>query len=181
MLRYARAAKPCPGCGALKVLAFYDTQRRPACAGCTGNPPVYGCAVCRREDSQWGTRCAPCVSAERATALLSQPDGGIHPQLQPVYDALLAGPRPQTTLYWFDRSTGPDLLKSMARGQVEISHATFEALPTNKTNNYLRDLLAALGVLPPFHAELERVTPWLDELIAALPKDQGDIIRRYAR
>lgn len=181
MLRFARAAKPCPGCGDSKVLAFYDEQRQPACAGCTGNPAVYACQACGREDSQWGRRCAPCVLAERATALLSQPEGGIHPQLQPVYDALLAGPRPQTALYWFDRSAGPDLLRSMARGEVEISHTTFEALPTNKTNTYLRDLLAELGVLAPFHAELERVTPWLDELITAFPKEQGDIIARYAR
>lgn len=123
-------------------------QRRPACAGCTGNPALYACETCGREDSQWGRSCAPCVLTERATTLLAQPGGGIHPQLQPVYDALLAGPRPQTTLCWFDRSTGPDLLRSMARGDLEISHATFQAMPTNKTNTYLRDLLAALGVLP---------------------------------
>lgn len=181
ILRYARDPKACPGCGRAKVLAFYDDQRRPACAECTGNPAVYACDACGREDSQWGRRCAPCVLAERATTLLSQPGGGIHPQLQPVYDALLDGPRPQTTLYWFDRSTGPDLLRSMARGEVEISHATFATMPTNKTNNYLRDLLAAVGVLPKFHAELERVNPWLDDLISALPKEQGDIIARYAR
>jgi hypothetical protein len=181
MLRFARAARTCPGCGAVKVLAFYDTRRRPACAGCTGNPAVYGCGTCGREDSQWGRRCAPCVLAERATMLLSRPDGGIHPQLQPVYDALLAGPRPQTTLYWFDRSAGPDILRSMARGDIAISHTTFEAMPTNKTNTYLRDLLAAIGVLPTFHAELERVTPWLSDLVTSLPKDHGDIIARYAR
>jgi len=180
-LRFARAPQTCPGCGGSKVLAFYDTQRRPACAGCTGNPAVYGCDTCGREDSHWGRRCAPCVLAERATTLLSRPDGGVHPQLQPVYDALLAGPRPQTTLYWFDRSLGPDILRSMARGDLEISHATFEAMPTNRTNSYLRDLLAALGVLPTFHAELERVTPWLSDLLASLPKDHGDIIARYAR
>ena len=28
-LRFARDPKPCPGCGATKVLAFYDAQRRP--------------------------------------------------------------------------------------------------------------------------------------------------------
>ena len=61
------------------------------------------------------------------------------------------------------------------------SRAAFEAMPTNKTNTYLRDLLAALGVLAPFHAELERVGPWLDDLIPALPTAQGDIIARYAR
>ena len=181
MLRFARAAKACPGCGQVKVLAFYDEQRRPACAACTGNPAVYGCRACGREDSQWGRLCGSCALAERATTLLSRPGGGIHPQLQPVYDALLAGPRPQTTMYWFTRSTGPKLLEAMARGEAQISHATFEALPANKSNNYLRDLLTALGVLPPFHAELERVNPWLRDLLVGLPPEHADPIERFAR
>jgi hypothetical protein len=180
-LRFARDPKLCPGCGATKVLAFYDTQRRPACAGCTGNRAVYACDQCGREDSQWGRRCAPCVLTERVTALLSQPGAGIHPRLQPVFDVLISGPRPQTTLYWFDRSTGPATLAAMARGEVEISHAAFEAMPVNKTNTYLRDLLAAVGVLPPFHAELERVTPWLNDILAALPAEQADILTRFTR
>lgn len=181
MQRYARAAKPCPGCGQVRVLAFYDSQRRPACARCTGNDPVYACTACGREDSQWGRRCAPCVLAERAAALLASPEGGIHPRLRPVYDVLLAGPRPQTTLYWFTRSTGPAILSAMARGELAISHATFEAMPVNKTNNYLRDLLVAVGVLPPFHAELERVTPWLRELQEGLPPGQAEVLSRFAR
>jgi hypothetical protein len=162
-------------------LAFYDTQRRPACAGCTGNRAVYACDECGREDSQWGRRCAPCVLTERLTALLSVPGAGIHPRLQPLFDVLICGPRPQTTLYWFDRSTGPATLAAMARGEVEISHAAFEAMPLNQTNTYLRDLLAAVGVLPPFHAELERVTRWLNTLLTALPGDQADLLTRFAR
>jgi len=69
----------------------------------------------------------------------------------------------------------------MACGEVEISHASFEAMPVNKTNSYLRDLLAAVGVLPPFHAELERVTPWLNEMLASLPADQAEALGRFAR
>lgn len=181
MQRFARDAKPCPGCDQLKVLAFYDHQRRPACAGCTGNPPVYACQRCGREDSQWGRLCGPCALADRATALLSQPDGGIHPQLQPVYETLLAGPRPQTTLYWFTRSEGPAILARMARGELAISHATFDELPLNKTNNYLRDLLTAVGVLPPFHPKLARVARWLDELVTQRPPEQAEVLKRFGR
>jgi hypothetical protein len=180
-LRFACDPKPCPGCGVTKVLAFYDAERRPACAGCTGNHPVYACDQCGREDSHWGRRCAPCVLTERLTALLSQPGAGIHPRLQPIFDVLICGPRPQTTLYWLDRSTGPATLAAMARGEVEISHAAFQAMPVNKTNTYLRDLLAAVGVLPPFHAEFERITPRLNELLAALPAEQADLLTRFAR
>ena len=181
VLRFARGAKACPGCGGIKVLAFYDTQRRPACATCTGNKARYACVRCGREDSPHGRRCGLCVLEQRAAELLADPSGRIHPQLQPVFDTLMAGPRPQTTLYWLNRSTGPAILTAMAQGEIEISHAAFEAMASNKTNNYLRDLLVAVGVLPPYHAELERVTPWLRDLLANLPKDQGDTLGRFAR
>lgn len=181
VLRFGRSATTCPGCGGIKVLAFYDEHRRPACATCTGNKAYYACVKCGREDSPHGRKCAPCVLAERATELLTDPTGRIHPQLQPVFDTLLAGPRPQTTLYWFNRSSGPAILRAMAHGEIEITHAAFESMPSNKTNNYLQDLLVAVGVLPPFHAELERVTPWLNDILAAMPKEQGDVLERFAR
>src|ERR1035437_6945630 len=73
------------------------------------------------------------------------------------------------------------ILRAMAQGQVEISHATFAAMPTNRTNTYLRDFLAAVGCLPPYDAELERVTPWLNDILATLPKDHADIIARFTR
>ena len=50
----------------------------------------------------------------------------------------------------------------MARGDIEISHAAFDELASNKAVTYLRDLLVALAVLPAYHAKLERVSPWLD-------------------
>src|SRR5690606_36603350 len=110
---------------------------------------------------------------EKTTVLLSGPDSGIHPRLRPVYDALICGPRPQTTLYWFTRSTGPATLGAMARGELDISHATFEAMPASRTNSYRRDLLTATGFLPPFHAGLERVSTWLGELLSTMPAGQS--------
>lgn len=129
-LRFRRRPGACPGCGETKVLAFYNPQRRPACAACTGHKPVYGCAECGREDNSFGTKCGHCTLTERLTALLSDPAGGIHPRLQPVFDTLNNGPRSQTTLYWLTRnSSRPDILQSMARGELDISHAAFEQLP----------------------------------------------------
>lgn len=69
----------------------------------------------------------------------------------------------------------------MARGETAISHASFEELPSDKSHNYLRDLLAALGVLPPYEDRIERMTPWLRDLLATLPKRDADIVERFAR
>ncbi|PZS25287.1 MAG: hypothetical protein DLM59_20535, partial [Pseudonocardiales bacterium] len=182
MLRFRRSPGTCPGCDGAKVLAFYDPQRRPACAACTGNKPAYGCAECGREDSPFGTKCGPCTLTDRLTALLSDPAGGIHPRLQPVFDTLNTGRRSQTTLYWLTRKSGrPDVLRSMARGELDISHAAFEQLPATRAVGYLRDLLAALDVIPPYQPELERVTPWLRELLTGLPKEHAELIDRFAR
>src|SRR5665647_2665533 len=62
-------------------------------------------------------------------------------------DALVGAPRPRTTLFWFTCSTGPAILAAMARGEIEITHAAFETMASDKTVNYLRDLLVAVGVL----------------------------------
>jgi hypothetical protein len=181
VVRFGRAPKTCPGCLETKVLAFYNRDGVAACAACTGADPVYGCVDCGREDSPFGTRCAPCVLAERAAALLAGPDGRIHPQLQPVFDGLMAARRPQTVIYWLTRSTGPGILRAMALGDIEISHAAFDTLPANKATRYVHELLAALGVLSPFNGRLEQITPWLADTVRALPADQADIIIRFAR
>jgi len=180
-LRFLRNPGPCPGCGVVKVLAWYDPHRRPACATCTGNPPPYACRRCGREDSSWGLLCAPCTLSDRLTDLMSTPDGtGIHPRLQPVFDTLLTSPRPQSTLFWMTRrQVGPGILRAMATGELPISHEAFTHLPVTRATSYLRDLLVACGVLEPFNAELARVAPWLTLYLADLPTQVADPLRRY--
>lgn len=144
--------------------------------------PTYSCRQCGREDNCYGRNCGPCTLTERATELLTDPDTGqIHQQLQPIFNALMNVDRPQTTLYWFRRSEGPRILHRMATGELQISHETFEQLPSNKTTNYLRDFLTALGVLPHYEARIERMLPWLEDLLDTIPKSDADIVRRFAQ
>ena len=163
------------------MLAFYDTDRRPACANCTGNPPVYACRSCGREDSPHGRRCAPCVLAERVTTLLADSRGAVHPQLQPVFDALMAARRPQSVIYWLSHSTGPAILSAMARGDLAISHGAFDELAPSGATDHVRDLLVALDALPAYHPPIERVVAWLDDILAGLPTDHADLIAPFAR
>lgn len=179
--RFRRNPQPCPGCGQVKVLAFYDTRRRPSCAACTANTAVYACAECGREDSPFGTRCGVCELRRRLTDLLADPTGVIHPQLQPLFDLLMAGPRPRTTIGWLIRpGARPDILHAMARHQMPISHTAFADLPCNRGVNYVRDLLVAAGVLPVYDAPVERITPWLRSILNSLPKPDAELISRYA-
>lgn len=119
---------------------------------------------------------------ERAAARLADDTGHVHPRLQSLYDALLAARRPQTVLYWFNRrSQGLDILEAMARGEIDISHEAFEQLPSNKAVNYIRDLLVTTGVLPAYHGPIERITPWLADILTDLPHPEADIVRRFPR
>lgn len=109
--------------------------------------------------------------------------GRIHAQLQPLFDAMVSSPRPQTAIYWLARppGDGPALLREMVAGRAAIAHETFQALPMNPTRNYLRDLLAAVGVLPPYEPRIERIGPWVDNLIRDLSEVHQHTIMQFAR
>ncbi|MFI9538341.1 hypothetical protein ACIG56_34560 [Nocardia fusca] len=164
------------------MLAFYDSQRRPACAGCTGNRPVFACPRCGREDNPYGRFCGPCTLRERATELLADHSNTVHPRLQPLFDAWMSGNRSQTTLIWLGKpSSSTDILRAMALGELPISHAAFDDLPCNRRVNYIRDLLAATGVIEPYQPLITRTTHWLNDILAQLPKHHVEVIRPFAQ
>jgi hypothetical protein len=69
----------------------------------------------------------------------------------------------------------------MARGELEISHAAFDEIPDHRAARYLRDLLAGVGVLPPYHPGPERISPWLRGILCSAPKHHAALINRFAR
>lgn len=185
--RRRRAYHPgvCPGCDQRRPLAYRDADGNETCAACAGAESVFACNQCGREDHPYGgRRCARCILAERLTVLLTDPSTGqVHQRLRPVLDELVAGHRPQTTIYWLLRKPGhgPALLRQMATGQAAISHETFTSLPMDKARNYLRDLLTAVGVLPPFEPRIERIEPWLAQLVQPLTPDDARAVEQFAR
>jgi len=173
----------CPGCAQHRPLAF----RRGTdllCAGCAGVPSPFACTQCGREDHPYGSRrCARCILRERLTELLTDPSTGtVHVRLGPVFDELTSSQRPPTGIWWLRKKpgTGPALLAQMARGQIPIAHATFADLPQDRAHDWLRDLLAATGVLAPWEPRIERMTPWLNTVLVGLPDDHADVVRRFA-
>lgn len=154
------------------------------CASCAGVSSIFACDQCGSEDHPYGAkRCARCILRERLTELLTDPTTTkIHAKLQPVLDELVSSERPQTGIWWLRKrpGVGPRLLGQMARGEIEISHDTFRALPSDRAHDYLRSLLAAVGALPPFEIHIERMLPWIEDITADLPPVQNDLIRRFS-
>lgn len=181
-MRVRRDPKTCPGCERTKVIAFLDAEGQPRCATCAGVPAKYACPGCGSEEQMYGRFCGPCTLRERVTVLLTDPTGQIHPELKPAFDALVNVERAQTVLWWLHHSKGgPDLLRRMAQGEVAITHEAFAALPATRPVNYIRDLLVAVGSLPAYDAQLERMVPWLETIVARLPAEQAEVLQRYAK
>jgi hypothetical protein len=168
-------------------------QRRPlvyldddlvVCAGCAEVPSPFACRACGSEEHPYGgSRCGRCILRERLGALLTDPSTSqVHARLQPVFEALVNADRPQTGIYWLRREpgVGPRLLEQMARGEIDIDHAAFAAFPSDRPHNYLRELLAAVGVLPAYEPRIDRIERWLDLKLAALPAEHSDLVRRFA-
>lgn len=146
---------------------------------------MFACAGCGREDHPYGgNHCARCVLVERLTSLLTDPTTGtIHERLRPLYDELVTARRPQSVITWLQKppATGVKLLGLMARSELPISHDTFRGLPADRSHNYLRDLLASTGVLPPYHPPIEQIERWLDTTLQPLDDEDKGLVGRYAR
>ena len=173
----------CPGCHVVRPLAWRRGETV-VCASCAGVESIFGCRECGREDHPYGhNRCARCFLRERLSDLLADPTTGqIHRQLRPVFDELVNSERPQTGLWWLRKKPGigPQLLGQMACGAVDISHDTFRTLPSDRAHDYLRSLLVAVGVLEPFDIRIERMLPWIEDIVAELPAEDAALIRRFA-
>jgi len=167
----------------VRPLAYLDNERV-VCASCAGAVSIFACRQCGREDNLYGaTRCARCILRERLTALLTDPaTGQVHVRLRAVLDELVGSDRPQAGIWWLRKQPGigPRLLAQMAAGQIEISHDTFRALPSDRAHDYLRTLLTAVGVLAPFEIRIERMLPFLDGVVVELPAEQAALVRRFA-
>jgi hypothetical protein len=176
----------CPTCHQLRPLAYPGPDGATTiCAGCAGLPSIFACVECGREDHPYSyTRCARCWLRKHLTAILTNPrTGQLHPELVPVFDALLAGKRPQTTLTWLTKpgSVAAEVLHQFASGVLPISHDTFRhQLPQGRRYDYIRTLLTSTGVLPPVNVAIERITPWLARLVADQPAHHAEVINRYA-
>lgn len=153
------------------------------CAACANAESVFACRRCGSESNPYGTGrvCARCVLDDKLTVVMTNPaTGKVNPGLRPVFNALLAASRPQSTIEWLSRQPGhgPKLLRLVATGELPTTHATFDDYPSKAANN-LRDLFVSCGVLPPYQPQITRATVWLNRQLVAMPDHQRRVLSRY--
>lgn len=139
------------------------------CRDCAGITRDFACARCGVEAlPHLGGRCAACVLDERLRQLLDDGTGRIRPELQPLATLLADTGNVENTLRWTRRPNGSTLLRELASGELELSHAALNTRGQGQTTTYVRGLLVAAGVLPDEDPVLVHFERWLTRRLAGL-------------
>jgi hypothetical protein len=82
---------------------------------------------------------------------------------------------------WLQTTASSQLLGRLAASGEPISHATLDALPAGHDECYVRALLVRTNVLPPRQESLDRISPWLDRLLAERPPRHVQLLQPYVQ
>lgn len=171
---------PCGACGTTRVLTGTSSGGTPICGPCVGERD-YACTGCGRPGYLYAHQhCRWCVLAERVGDLLAGPDGHLADQLVPLHDALTDTDRPESMLGWLRRNASARLLAELARRPEPLSHTLLDRLPPGPRLHYIRQVLILAGVLEARDDYLDRVGPWLRDLLAELPAHHRPILQPFA-
>lgn len=176
------APSACPLCGhSQPLIAINQDGGTRICGPCAGYTFKSSCTPCgTTADPYEQDRCARCAMIERVRDLLADSDGEIPPALRKLAETFESIDNPRSVIKWLSHSAGARLLASLATGETEMTHAALDALPQSKPLHHLRHMLVHAGVLPGRSEYLERIIPWLDQLLADQPADDSNLIRAYA-
>lgn len=171
----------CARCGRTRALIGLDQAGALTCGTCSGATTDYLCQECGQPGRPYARgRCDRCVLTSRLRDLLANPDGVVSQQLQPVVEALSATDRPRTLIRWLLRAPAK-LLSELAAKDQPLSHELLDDLPQTHALHYARRILVHASVLPTRNEYLERVEPWLEQLLADQPAHRAKLIDPYAR
>lgn len=151
------------------------------CGPCSGTDIDFECRRCGYPGDIYADRsCARCVAKDRVHDLLSDADGTMHPQLQPLAEQLGAAQSPHAVIAWTRRSDSARMLAGLAAQNQEITHDLFDDLPQGWRTLYIRELLVAADILPKRQENFARLSLWLRDALTDLPPHHARIIRPFA-
>ena len=96
-----------------------------------------------------------------------------------MLEALTAVTKPATVVKWLGTCRSARLLGRLARTGNPITHDMLDDLPQTQALHYVREVLVSSGVLPARNEHLERLAPWLENLLAGKPAHHARLIRPF--
>lgn len=122
--------------------------------------------------------------AAKLATVLTHADRGIAEQIKPLFDVFDRVRNPAATMQWLhDGRGGARLLGELAeRAHHEpITHELLDRSPQSYALHRTRALLVHAGILPERDDELlNRIEPWLDNLLTQQPAHHASLIRPFA-
>lgn len=120
---------------------------------------------------------------QRLEKILTHPDHGIAEQLAPLTDAYQQVRNPDWVMQWLNTPRpGTVLLRELAiRAHSEpVTHDLLDSYPQTYPLHRLRDLFVHSGILPARAELLERIQPWLDQVLSDRPPHHATLVRPFA-
>ncbi|MGI5243336.1 hypothetical protein [Dactylosporangium sp. CA-139066] len=180
--RIRRTPRPCPNCHEPRVLIGLDTTGTRICADCADLDYDYTCRRCGTSGTFPIHRtCYRCLAAVRVQDLLTV-NGTLSQPLQRVADALLAAGTGEAVWRWLapDHPTAA-LVTAIRDADAPITHDLLDTLTQRQALHRLRAVLVQHDVLPARVEHLERIEPWLERHLTALPAAHAHLVRTWAR
>jgi len=170
----------CTECGVDRMLPGRSPSGASTCRDCAGIRTNLVCTQCGREAERFRHgACATCALTEDLQSLLRPNDD---PGLWRLVHALAAAERPESVLAYMRGAKAKELLLSLGRRELPLTHDAFDALPRSTAAEHLRALLVHHDVLPRRGDDsIARFKSWLALRLAELPDDgTRSSIQQYA-
>ena len=177
--RAMRYPSDCAECGEKAVLIGMDSNGGRICGPCSGSTLDFRCTECGGAGIRSGGLCSRCYTANQLRDAFAGPDGEVFDQLKPLVKALSDADDPRSVAVWLSKSAAAWKLRELASAGTEITHATLDELPASPSLNYIREILVRTRILEIRNEPLERIEPWLEQLLLNYPREHARIVRSY--
>jgi hypothetical protein len=159
----------CSGCGAVRSLPGGVLREGATCRDCAGIDEDLVCRGCGGDDD-FDTlfRCRRCSLRVRLDRLFDDSTGEINLALVPLVEALATMEIPSGGLSWLGDRRVVERIRSIATGQVPLSHDGIDTLASSNGREHLRELLIAHGILPGRDRYLASFERWAATRLAAI-------------
>ena len=152
----------CPLCGHEGLLPGRHGAGTSICRSCAGIATNMTCNSCGAEAERFrGGHCIRCVLRADLTDVL-QPHSPPDLRLKRLINVLVDAGRPESVQSWKRGTAATGLLAGIGARNIALIHEAFDALPTSRAVEFLRELLVHHNMLPERDRHLAAFERWLD-------------------